>query len=109
MKKFFVLYMVPAASIDEMMKTTTPEERNEWMGKWTTWMEAQKGFFVDPGAPMGKTTRVTSSGTSEARNEVTGYAIVNAESREDAAKVFATSPHLTMPGAYVDVMDIMQM
>ena len=42
-------------------------------------------------------------------SELGGYSIVQAESHEAAATLFANSPHLTMPGATVEVMEIMPM
>jgi hypothetical protein len=45
-----------------------------------------------------------------ARNDIGGYTIVQAESAEDAAALFGSDhPHLTMPGAWIDIVEIMPM
>jgi hypothetical protein len=46
---------------------------------------------------------------SRGNGGIGGYSIVQAESHEAAAALFANSPHLTMPGATVEVMEIMPM
>ena len=45
----------------------------------------------------------------DTRNDIGGYSIVQADSQEAAAKIFADSPHLSMPGASAEVMEIMAM
>ena len=102
--------MVPVASIDEMMKTMTPELGKQGMDQWKAWMDAHKDVFVDMGAPVGRNKRVTSSGVEEVRNEVTGYSIVQAESADAAAQIFVgMMPHFEMPGSYVEVMPLADM
>ena len=63
----------------------------------------------DGGGPVGKTKRVATSGITDIRNDIGGYSIVQAESQEAAAALFADRPHLTMPGATAEVMEIMPM
>jgi hypothetical protein len=50
---------------------------------------------------------VAASGITDVNNDIGGYSIVQAESHEAAAALFADSPHLTMPGATAEVMEIM--
>ena len=109
MKKFVAFYMMPIASIDEMMKNNTPEQQKAGMDNWMAWMKSHEASFVDRGAPLGKNKRVTKDGASDVRNEITGYSVVQAESHDEAVALFADSPHLQMPGAYVDVLELMQM
>ena len=52
---------------------------------------------------------VTASGVSDVRNEIGGYSIVEADSHDEAAKVFLDNPMLQMPGAYIEVLDIKPM
>lgn len=108
MKKFIAVYMMPTAAMEEMMKNTTPEQRKAGMGEWMTWAKSHKEI-VDLGAPLGKNKRVAVSGVTDASNEMGGYSFIEAESQEAAATIFADSPHLKMPGAYVEVMECMQM
>ena len=107
MSKFFVLYLAPVASIEQMMANTTPEQMKAGMNAWMTWMKSNERALVDMGAPLGKTKRVTASGISSVKNEVTGYTIVEAESHEAAANMLEGHPHLQVPGAFIDVLAVM--
>jgi hypothetical protein len=110
MKKFLALYMAPVGSMDEMMKNTTPEMKEKQNAGWKTWMESKKAMIADMGAPVGKNMRATAAGVSAVRNEVGGYSIVQAETQEEAAKMFVDNPMLKgMPTAYVEVLEIMPM
>ncbi len=106
MSKFFVLYLAPLSAIDQMMTNPTPEQMKAGMDAWMTWMKSHQSELVDMGAPLGKTKRVTASGVSNVRNEVTGYTIVEAESHEAAAKMLEGHPHLNVAGAYIDVLAV---
>ncbi len=110
MKKFLVLYMASAADFEKMMKESTPEQQKEGMDAWMKWMDANKSSFVDGGAPLGKTKRVDAKGPSDVRNDVGGYSIVQAASADAAAKLFGKDmPHLQMPGAWIEIVEIMPM
>src|SRR6202011_1940831 len=109
MKKFMVLYMASGAEFEKMMKNHTPEQQKKGMEAWMKWMGDNKASLVDGGAPLGKTKRVDSNGASDAKNELGGYSIVQAESAEAATKMFdKVHPHLQMPGAWVEIVEIMQ-
>ena len=111
MKKFFVLYMASAADFQKIMASMgkmTPEQQKESMKEWGEWGK-DKGV-VDMGAPLGKTKRVTAQDVKDAKNEVGGYSIIEAESYDDAAKKMQSNPHFKMiPGGWIDVMEIMPM
>lgn len=110
MKKFMVLYMAPVAEFDKAMKDFTPELQKAEMDRWMKWMTANQQSIADGGAPLGKTTRVDKTGSSSARNDIGGYTIVQADSAEAAAKLFnGDHPHLTMPGAWIEIIEIMPM
>lgn len=109
MEKYFALYLMPVAEIQKMMATTKPEEMKAGMDAWRKWMVEHKDIFVDEGSPLGKTKRVTADGITDTKNDITGYAIVEAESHEAAAKLFEGQPHLMMPGASIEIMEITQM
>jgi hypothetical protein len=109
MKKFLVLYRMDMGEMQKMMASTNAEERKKSMGKWEVWMKKSMASMADHGGPAGKTKRVTASGVTDIKNDIGGYSIVQAESYEAAAALFADNPHLTMPGATVEVMEIMPM
>ena len=106
MKKFFVLYMAPVAGMEKMMATATHEEMKTGVDAWTAWMEDHKADLAEVGAPLGKNKRVTKSSISDIKNEVTGYSIVLAETHEEAAALLQDSPHFGIPGAYIEVLDM---
>ena len=66
--------------------------------------------IVEGGAPLGKTKRVDSNATSNTKNEIGGYSVVQAESHDAATKIFGKDhPHLQMPGAWIEIVEIMPM
>jgi len=109
MKKFLVLYRMDIAEMQKLMASTSEEDRKKSMGKWQAWMKKNMASMADHGGPVGKTRRVAASGITDTRNDIGGYSIVQAESQEAAAALFSDSPHLTMPGATAEVMEIMPM
>ena len=88
MKKFVVLYMASGHDREKMMKNSTPEQRKKGMDAWIKWMDATKQSIVDGGAPLGKTKRVDFNGSSDTKNEIGGYSIVQAELPDAATKLF---------------------
>ena len=110
MKKFLVLYMANSADFEKMMKTSTPEQQKKGMEAWMHWMKAHQASMVDGGAPLGKTKRVDGQGAKDAKNDVGGYSIVQADSHDAATKLFNKDhPHLMMPGAWIEVVEVMAM
>ena len=109
MKKFMVLYMASSADFERAMKSSTPELQKKGMDGWMKWMEKNKKAIIDGGAPLGKTKRVDGKGTSNTKNGVGGYSIVQAQSHDAAAKLVGkTHPHLQMmPGAWIEIIEIM--
>jgi hypothetical protein len=109
MKKFLVIYRMDMEEIRKWMQTLTKEQQAKDMAEWGTWMQANMSHFADAGGPVGKNLQVSASGSQLMSNDVAGYSIVQAENAEDVAKLIATGPHLKMPGATCDVMEILQM
>ena len=110
MKKFLVLYRMDMGEMQKMMASTSAEDRKKSMGEWEVWMKKNMASFADHGGPVGKTKQASAKGgVADIKNDIGGYSIVQAESHEAAATLFANSPHLTMPGATVEVMEIMPM
>lgn len=109
MKKFLVLYRMDLAAMHKMMESMSKEDQAKSMGEWTTWMQANAAQFTDPGAPVGKNMQVTGAGVSQVSNDLAGYSVVQADSVEAATAFVATGPHMKMPGATCDVMELMPM
>ncbi len=109
MKKFMVLYMANGAEFENMMKNSTAGQQKKGMEAWMKWMGDHKASIVDGGAPLGKTKRVDSKGASDTKNNVGGYLVVQADSADAATTIFGKDhPHLQMPGAWVENIEIMQ-
>jgi hypothetical protein len=109
MKKFMVTYMAPVTAIEQMGKAS-PEQMKAGMDEWTRWAKTHQKSIVDLGTPLGKTKRVTATGVADARNEMTGYSIVQADSLDAAAKAFTDHPHFKMvKGATIDVVECIPM
>jgi hypothetical protein len=108
MKKFMALYMASGADFERMMRSATPEQRTKGMESWMKWMNENKASILEGGSPLGKTKRADASGVSDTKNNIGGYTIVQAETHEAAAKLFGKDhPHLQMPGAWVEILEIM--
>jgi len=110
-KKFIVLYKASPADFEKMMKSSTPAEQQKGMEAWGKWMQANQKSIVEGGAPLGKTKRVDQKGVTDTRNDLGGYSVVQADSHDAAAKIFAKDhPHLQMmPGSWIEVTEIMAM
>lgn len=109
MKKFIVLYNAPSEEMRKIMKSTSLEEQKKNMDEWKAWMKQHSANFIDPGAPAGKNTHVTKDGAEEKPNEVGGYSVMQADSKEELIDVLRGGPHLLMPGSYMEVMELMEM
>ena len=109
MKKFLVLYMAPISVIDEWKKSDPAKRKDaeeKMMNEWKKWMSDHAKMFSDRGAGAGKTKRVGAGGVSDTRNDVMLYAIVDAESHDAAAKSFVGHPHLQIPQATIEIMEL---
>lgn len=102
--------MTPAAKLEEMQKNTNPEQMKVMLESWKQWIAAHQASLVEVGAPLGKTMRATKDGVTSVKNEINGYSVVQAESHEEAAKIFLDNPQImATPGAYVDVLEWIDM
>ncbi|MDO8552466.1 MAG: YciI family protein [bacterium] len=109
MKKFLVIYKAPSEEFQKLMANSTPEEQKKGMEDWGKWMKEHSAELVDGGAPVGKTKQVTMDSVTDIKNDIGGYSIVQAESHDDAAKIFTDSPHFSVPRSSIEVMEIMPM
>ena len=95
MKKFLVLYKAPNTSFEQMMKAT-PAQQKAGMEAWMVWAQKAGPSLVDMGAPLGKSLRVNPTGASQTQNDLGGYSIMQAESKEalgESLKGHPTSGH----------------
>ena len=106
MKKFLVLYKAPTSSFEQMMKAT-PEQQKAGMEAWMTWSKKAAASIVDMGAPLGKSLRVTTSGASPTTNDLGGFSILQAESKEALAETLKGHPHFMTPDGTIEIVEVM--
>ncbi len=106
MKKFLVLYRAPASSF-EQMKKATPEQQKAGMEGWMTWSKTAAGSIVDMGGPLGTSLRVTKGGASPSTNDLGGFSIMQAESKEALAETMKGHPHFMTPDGSIEVVELM--
>ena len=94
MSKFLVLYRSPV-SAPEQMARATPEQAQEGMQAWQAWAESAGPAIVDLGAPL------------DGEGDVTGFSILQADSRASLDELLADHPHRHTPGSSIDVLEFM--
>jgi hypothetical protein len=105
MKRFLVLYKAPASSFDQMMNAT-PEQAKAGMDAWNSWGQKATAYIVDMGAPLGKSLRVTPTGASPTKNDLGGYSIMQADSKEALAEVMVGHPHFMTPEGVIEIVEL---
>ena len=108
MKKFLVLYKAPTSAFEQMQKST-PEQQKAGMDAWMAWSKKAASSIVDMGAPLGKSLRVTKSGPAPATNDLGGYSVLQAESKEALAESLKGHPHFMMPDGFIEIVEFMPM
>jgi len=106
MKKFLVLYKAPGSAF-EQMKSATPEQQKAGMDAWMTWSKKAQSSIVDMGSPLGKSVRVTPGGTSPSTNDLGGYSLMQADSKEALAETMKGHPHFMMPDGSIEIVELM--
>jgi hypothetical protein len=111
MKNFLAIYIGSApsrerADWDRLDEATRKERMSAGIKAWGNWMDAHKASIVATGTPLGKTKRASPQGITDTKNAMTGYVVVQAETHEEAARMFEKHPHFTMfPGDSVEIME----
>jgi hypothetical protein len=107
MGRFVVLYNAPA-SAREQMASATPEQAQAGMQAWMTWAGEAGSAIVDLGAPLQPVARIADSGaSSDSGSETSGYSVLQADDRAALEALLEKHPHLTMPGASIEVLEVL--
>lgn len=112
-KKFMAVYAGTADAYEKWLQQfPDPDQRkaqqDAGIAAWKAWNAAQGKAILDVGGPLGKTKAVSAAGIKDARNNLSGYTIVQAQSQEEAAQMFLNHPHFAMfPGDCVEIMEIL--
>ncbi|MGZ3691560.1 MAG: hypothetical protein ACXVAX_08650 [Pseudobdellovibrio sp.] len=111
MKKFLAIYL--GSDSGDMLKqweSLSEEARKkkitEGVAAWGQWVEKNKTSIVETGSPLGRTMSAGKAGVQTTKNKMTAYTIVQAETHEEATKMFLNHPHYTIfPGDSIEVME----
>ncbi len=115
MKRFLAIYTgsmeaFERAGWNALDPATRQAREAAGMKAWMDWGTAHADRIVDQGAPLGRTKRAAPEGIADFRNTMTGYVIVEAESHDEAARMFENHPHFTLfPGEAVEIMECLPM
>jgi hypothetical protein len=91
MSKYIFLYRGPATPMDDF----TPEQGQEQMAAWNTWMENAGSAVVDFGNPFGARTSIADDGGTREAGDLNGYTIVEADDLSAATALTEKHPFLT--------------
>ena len=108
MKKFLVLYKASTAAFQQMMKNSTPEQQKAGTEAWMNWSKKAGSSIVDMGGPLGKSVRVAKGGTvGPVVNDLGGFSVMQAESKEALAASMKEHPHFMMPDSSIEIIELM--
>ncbi|HXP52058.1 MAG TPA: hypothetical protein VN922_19030 [Bacteroidia bacterium] len=95
MKKFLVIYHVPAADAIKQMKKVTPEQGAKGMQEWMNWAKKCGKHLVDMGTPLMNGMELPAKGKAEkSKKNVSGYSVLEAKNMAEAQKLLKGHPHL---------------
>lgn len=104
MTRFLAIYHGAADQLEK--GRLSAGQRAEFMAAWASWAQSHQHSLVDPGAPLHLKKLVTAHGVEDFTDSNTGYAIVAAESHDDAVRIFTEHPHLLLhPGNSIEVLE----
>ena len=95
MTKFLILYRADVSAA-EQMANATPEQQQAGMQAWMDWFGKAGDAVLDGGAPLSGTDRT-----------ITGYSMMQAESRQALDVIMTGHPH-TMVGT-IEVLECLPM
>ncbi len=113
MKRFLALYIGSLSQAEKATHEPDAAEQQvfaEGMKAWGEWMARHESAVVDIGSPLGRTLRAAPDGISPTENRIAAYVIVEAETHEDAARMFENHPHFSiMPGDSIEVLECLEL
>jgi hypothetical protein len=108
MKKYLAIFNGGLSEGEKM--EITPLEYKAFMEEWMKWAQENSQSIVDNGTPLGKTKKIDSMGTTDIKNQMVTYTILQAESHDDVARILARHPHVTLfPKGSIEVMECLPM
>jgi hypothetical protein len=110
MTKYLFLYHNPASTDPT---PPSPEQMQQMLANWASWKEKFKKHVVDMGDGLKSSGKVLSAGEvtdgpfSEAKEIIAGFSIIEAESYDQALEVARECPIVFMPGAIIEIREMM--
>jgi hypothetical protein len=107
-RKFVVFFMIPAATMDAWsntdpaIKAASEADLKAQITKWT----AEHASRILSSEAGGKTKQVTANQVSDIRNDIVMFSIVAGTSHDDVTALFKSHPHLQIPNASIQVMEL---
>jgi len=109
MKRYLAVFTGSAAAMarwEALTDAQRSQRHDAGFRAWGEWVQRHHTSIVEAGAPLGRTKLVSSAGTSDVRNNLAAFVVVQAESHDDAARLFEGHPHFTLfPGEGVEIME----
>ncbi|MFF0724378.1 hypothetical protein [Streptomyces sp. NPDC004134] len=100
------LAVLHGAANDADKAEFTEQQQTEFMNAWAAWAQRNEHALVDPGSPLFRKKLVTAEGVEDFTDSKVGFAIVAADSHDDAVRLFSDHPHIAlMPGNSIEVLE----
>ena len=109
MNKYLFLYWNPPPPDQQ----PSPEEMQQMLAQWTGWKEKFADAVVDMGDGLQHSGRTLKEGKisdgpyAESKEIIGGFSIIQAESYEAALEVAKACPASLMPGATIEIREMM--
>lgn len=109
MNKYLFIYRSPVSN----NPPPSPEEMQGVFARWNLWKDNFKESILSigdgllPGGKVWKAGEVTDGAYVEAKELVGGYSIIQAADYDAALKVAASCPMTNVPGASIEVRQLM--
>ncbi|MFG1842470.1 hypothetical protein ACGFH8_29060 [Micromonospora sp. NPDC049175] len=104
MGRFLALFNGAADEADKA--DLTEQQQTEFLHAWAAWAQANEKAIVDPGAPLNAKKLVTAQGVEDFTDALIAYTVVEADSHDEAVRIFAGHPHLgLMAGNSIAVLE----
>lgn len=104
-----ILLNAPEPAKDQMARSSM-EQMQASMADWIAWKdEAEKKVTFTFGSPLQAVARISPTEAGESDNQISGYAMIEADSQELAVEVLRNHPHLLRDGATIDLAEVVTM
>jgi hypothetical protein len=94
----------------ELMANATPEDMKASMAEWMKWAdEAKKKAKFEFGMPLQAVNRITAGGVTASDSQISGYSIMEGESKDVIIDLLKSHPQMKRQGATIDVLEMLPM